>query len=275
MRSIGYQLKGKQILKPMRSCNLVFQQARTRAMLAALGIPLWGVRQELPLSVPVISLWGKQESEYDFDNDISNQISPLQQKVENVEKSSNKTEINRLVERSISQPLDVSIPIESKSPIKPRAELHSVEKLTRLPFAQTIATNEAIHVEQVIRFSLEARVIGGWVVLVSVQALNHPDRNALWKNISQALIFRQDSQEVCRFDWPLAEGARWQQNTGAQAALMGFLTRFGSERRMGLMGELPDSIVPDRVERLPSLDELLRDPLKKRSLWRLLIGNIR
>jgi hypothetical protein len=256
----------------MRSCNLVFQQARTRATLAALGIPLWGAREELPQTVPVISIWGKHED--DLDNHILNQILPLQQKVD-VETTLNKIEIKHLVERSISQPLDVSIPIESKSPIKPRAELQSVEKSTRLPFAQTIATNEAIHVEQVIRFSLEARVIGGWVVLVSVQALNHPDRNALWKNISQALIFRQDSQEVCRFDWPLAEGARWQQNAGAQTALMGFLTRFGSERRMGLMGELPDAIIPDRLERLPSLDELLSEPLKKRSLWRLFIGNIR
>ena len=252
---------------------MVFQQARTRATLAALGIPLWGVREELPLSVPVMSIWGKHEN--DLDNHISNQILPLQQKVEIVATSLNKTEIKHLVERSISPPLDFSIPIEAKSQIKPRAELQSVEKSTRLPFAQTIATNEAIHVEQVIRFSLEARVIGEWVVLVSVQALNHPDRNALWKNISQALIFRQDSQEVCRFDWPLAEGARWQQNAGAQTALMGFLTRFGSERRMGLMGELPDAIIPDRLERLPSLDELLNEPLKKRSLWRLLIGNIR
>jgi hypothetical protein len=259
----------------MRSCNLVFQQARTRATLAALGIPLWGVRKELPLSVPVISIWGKNEDGNDPVHYISNEISSLQQQVEIVATSFNKTEIKQLVERSISQLREVNISIESKSPIKPRAELHSVEKSTRLPFAQTIATNEAIHVEQVIRFSLEARVVGEWVVLVSVQALNHHDRNALWKNISQALIFRQDSQEVCRFDWPLAEGARWQQNAGAQAALMGFLTRFGSERRMGLMGELPDAIIPDRLERLPSLDELLSEPLKKRSLWRLLTGNIR
>jgi hypothetical protein len=97
----------------------------------------------------------------------------------------------------------------------------------------------------------------------------------LWKNISQSLIFKQDSQEVCRFDWPLAEGVRWHQNSGAQAALMGFLTRFGSERRLGLMGELPDAIIPDRLERLPSLEELLSEPLKKRSLWRLLSGKIR
>jgi hypothetical protein len=223
----------------------------------------------------VISIWGKQEHENDFDHHISKKILPVQQKVEILTASVNHSATKPLVERSISQPFDIIIPIESKSPIKPKAELQSVEKSTRLPFAQTIATNEAIHVEQVIRFSLEARVIGEWVVLVSVQALNHPDRNALWKSISQALIFRQDSQEVCRFDWPLAEGARWQQNAGAQAALMGFLTRFGSERRMGLMGELPDAIIPDRLERLPSLDELLSEPLKKRSLWRLLTGNIR
>ena len=213
---------------------MVLQQARTRAVLAALGIPLWGARDQLPQPVSMVPVWGKHQDDLVHVQDQIIQATP-----------------------------------------KVTVSDTSIEKSIRLPFAQVIATSEAIHVEQVIRFSLEARVIGEWVVLVSVQALNHPDRNALWKNISQALIFRQNSQEVCRFDWPLAEGARWQQNAGAQAALMGFLTRFGSERRMGLMGELPDAIVPDRLERLPSLDELLREPLKKRSLWRLLNGSVR
>ena len=148
-------------------------------------------------------------------------------------------------------------------------------KPVRQPFEQTIVASETVHVVQVLRFSLEARMIGNWVILVSVQALNHPDRNALWKNLNQALVSDESTLEGGRLDWPLAEGARWQHNDGAQAALMGFLSRFGSERRIGLMGELPDAVIPERLERLPSLDELLQEPLKKRTLWRLLTGTIR
>lgn len=247
------------------------QQARARAVLAALGIPLWGVRGEQTQSVSVVSIWGNQTDS--FDSDTQDQKNQSEQKME-VLAPTTKSEVGLTLEPSIPKPPTLPL-VESNPVVKLKEEIQSEEKPTRLPFAQVITTNDPMHIEQVIRFSLEARIIGEWVVLVSVQALNHRDRNTLWKSISQSFSFRQASQEVSRFDWPLAEGARWQTNVGAQAALMGFLTRFGSERRIGLMGELPDSIIPDRLERLPSLDELLREPLKKRSLWRLFVGNIR
>lgn len=247
------------------------QQARTRAVLAALGIPLWGARDEQSQSVPVISLWGKHEDLDHDELDVYDQKPQIEAQVAQTVRVKN-VEVNPIPVASVAQP---SLSRVEESPTILKSDRHAAEKPTRLPFTQVIAAPESIHVEQLIRFSLEARVIGDWVVLVSVQALNHPDRKALWKNINQSLLSRQDSHEVCRFDWPLAEGARWQTNAGAQSALMGFLTRFGSERRIGLMGELPDSIIPDHLERLPSLDELLQEPLKKRSLWRLLNGSIR
>jgi hypothetical protein len=231
---------------------LLSQQARTRAILGALGIPLWGTRGASPQAVGVVPIWGRRDDHDDHIEHAQDQVPDA------------KSAVRAIVDPENDQP-------------QPLADVvaQPIERMTRLPFTDVIATSESAHVEHVIRFSLEARVIGQWVVLVSVQALNHPDRNALWKNISASPIFKQDSQEVCRFDWPLAEGVRWQQNIGAQAALIGFLTRFGTERRIGLMGELPDAIIPDRLERLPSLDELLQEPLKKRSLWRLLSGALR
>ena len=39
------------------------------------------------------------------------------------------------------------------------------------------------------------------------------------------------------------------------------------------MGDLPDQVCPDRIERLPSLPELLADPAQKRRLWLLLRAN--
>jgi hypothetical protein len=145
---------------------LFFQQARSRATLAALGIPLWGVRREQAQSVPVISIWGRD----DHENHIPNQISKPEQTIIVSNASLKNIETSRVLEQSFVQSTNISIPIESNSLIKLGTEVLPIEKFTRLPFIQTIATNEAIHVEQLIRFSLEARVIGEWVVLVSVQA---------------------------------------------------------------------------------------------------------
>lgn len=259
------------------------QQARTRAVLAALGIPLWAVRREPAQTVPVVSVWGRQDEvankspvtvEATEPLVQTNAVAVLNREVSSTVDVSHVKEVSRvkLTQASVTVTA-LQSPTASNQTSVNQSEFDT--KPVRQPFAQPIVANETVHVVQVLRFSLEARVIGDWVVLVSVQALNHPDRNALWKNLNQALVTSDSQQEVGRLDWPLAEGSRWQHNEGAQAALMGFLSRFGTERRIGLMGELPDTVIPERLERLPSLDELLQEPLKKRTLWRLLTGSIR
>ncbi len=268
----------------------LLRQARTRSVLAALGIPVWAARDEAIQSVAVASLWGKRGQDaievtselvrnQHADAESQVEIGLSAQSVVPQHQISSVVHTRQLLEEA--QSLSTHIPRAGILPQEHNSSLPKdqpiQDKPTRQPFAQTIASSEMVHVEQVLRFSLEARIIGEWVVLVSVQALNHPDRRTLWQNINQAFQSAETSNatEAYRLDWPLAEGARWQHNVGAQAALMGFLTRFGTERRVGVMGELPDSITPEHLERLPSLDELLHEPLKKRSLWRLLSGQIR
>lgn len=248
------------------------QQARTRAVLAALGIPLWAVRGEPVQNTTAVSVWGiEDESTLVARQDqiihahVVEETSITLAKSQAVVVQAEPKTVQVLAEVTASNAA-LNFPVKTIQP---------EHKPTRQPFTQPVVASEAVHVIQVLRFSLEARVIGNWVVLVSVQALNHPERNALWKNLNQALVSSDHVNEVGRLDWPLAEGSRWQHNDGAQAALMGFLSRFGSERRIGLMGELPDHVIPERLERLPSLDELLQEPLKKRTLWRLLTGSIR
>ena len=105
------------------------------------------------------------------------------------------------------------------------------------------------------------------------QALQDEVCQRLWGNIVQAMNLSAESSAPAEsFVWPLAEGARWQRMEGASAALAGFLYRLGKTQRVGLMGDLPDQACPDRIERLPSLPELLANPLQKRSLWLLLRG---
>lgn len=254
------------------------KQARTRAILAALGIPLWGARSQPSQSVPEVSLWGRAaepvESAAPVAVDVASHV-PVESPAPVAVPSAPAAQTLTALRTSLagSEPVAV-IEAKVKAPIQPQV---GMDKPNRQPFAQTIAATETVHVEQVLRFSLEARVIGEWVVLISVQALSHPDRRALWQSLIQAFSAgaAATSNEVSRLDWPLADGARWQHNVGAQAALLGFLTRFGRDRRIGLMGELPDTVLPEHLERLPSLDELLQEPLKKRTLWRLLAGRVR
>lgn len=252
---------------------MLLQQARTRAVLAALGIPLWAARREPIQTIPAVSVWSRQEEQSIYTE--SDVVQPIVNSTVNLSIEENSSSSSLIVNepKTIHPQVDVISNQKTAELIinKPQLDIKPI----RQPFEQTIVASETVHVVQVLRFSLEARVIGHWVVLVSVQALNHPDRNALWKNLNQALVSGDNVNESGRLDWPLAEGVRWQHNDGAQAALMGFLSRFGSERRIGLMGELPDTVIPERLERLPSLDELLQEPLKKRTLWRLLTGNIR
>lgn len=103
-------------------------------------------------------------------------------------------------------------------------------------------------------------------MLVDEQTLQNPAAKQLWNSICSAF----SNPEQIRFSWPLADGLRWQHPLGAKAALNGFLFRLGMDKRIGLMGHLQDDVAPDRIERLPTLQELIEQPLKKRSLWLLL-----
>jgi len=128
------------------------------------------------------------------------------------------------------------------------------------------ATETRSSVEPLLRFSVQARLIGAWIVLVPDQALQDAASQRLWDNMTEAM----QASAPHSFLWPLAEGTRWQRMEGVSAAFAGFLYRLGKTQRVGLMGELPDQVCPDRIEQLPSLPELLANPLQKRSLWLLL-----
>lgn len=117
-----------------------------------------------------------------------------------------------------------------------------------------------------LRFSIVAVELKQWILLVDEASLQDKAAKQLWGNIIAAF----NTPELLRFNWPLADGLRWQHPQGAKAALNGFLFRLGMDKRVGFMGQLQDDVIPDRIERLPTLEELITQPLKKRSLWLLL-----
>ena len=226
-------------------------QPRTRAVLAALNIPVW-MGRGAAVQRARVSVWRDEAALVDQDV---------------------------LAERVVAQPLADTKPVKTEprqafQPIvlpSPTRLAEPVEaKANRAVLAELVEANP---VEPLLRFSVQARLIGNWIVLVPEQALQDEACQRLWSNIVQAMNLNAESPASAEtFVWPLAEGARWQRMDGASAALAGFLYRLGKTQRVGLMGELPDQVCPDRIERLPSLPELLANPLQKRSLWLLLRG---
>ncbi|MEC7118878.1 MAG: hypothetical protein VXW65_03110 [Pseudomonadota bacterium] len=238
-------------------------QARSRALLAALAIPVWGGRGQ-PTRRETVHLWRAPlatDQQSDPLPELQNQCDTQQGQV-----AAPHSDLSAIATRTAvndSPALVVSAPL---------ARMARSETMTVIPEPRAVEPSQAAtavatpSLQPLLRFSVQARVIGAWIVLVPEQSLQVPACQRLWDNIAQAL----SASPVQTFVWPLAEGARWQRMDGVSAAFAGFLYRLDPQRRVGLMGELPDQVCPDRIERLPSLEGLLAEPLHKRSVWALL-----
>lgn len=266
-------------------------QARTRAVLAALGIPVWSQRGRVVQRVPEVLLW--RSSTEDVTEHGGEHASAVQQPV-----STQAIHTAVAVSADHRPPMD-QVAARPSTLSTRQAQLESLSKMrlgleqshgakpslatARVPLDFSIApalstrpdarSDDGLAVETTtstpLRFALQARVIGGWVLLVPEDSLQDPAAQRLWDNIGLAM----QVNSIERFVWPLAEGTRWQQMDGASAALSGFLFRLGASYRVGLMGTLADAACPDRIERLPALADLLHEPLQKRGFWQLLRAN--
>lgn len=247
--------------------------ARARALLAALGVPVWGARGAAVTRVPVRAVWQGAEPRLTPD-DIRTDQPVLEQSVLD-QASVNQARAAVISGKAVA---NAAVPLPNGFDHPPPVAPTDVQRPVSQPFAAR-AVADALTVDHPattssleqdsntrLRFAVQARVIGQWIVCVPEDALMDEQARRLWDNIGIAM----QAQTVQHFAWPLAEGPRWQRMDGAAAALAGFLFRLSPLARVGLMGHLPDTACPDRIERLPALSELLADPLQKRTLWQLL-----
>lgn len=249
--------------------------ARARALLAALGVPVWGARGAAATRVPVRAVW--QGAPPRLMPDDSRTDPPALEQSALDQASVNQARAAVISGKAVA---NAAVPLPNGVDDQPPVAPTDVQRPVRQPFAARAvadaltvdhpATTSALVHEQDsatrLRFAVQARVIGQWIVCVPEDALMDEQARRLWDNIGVAM----QAQTVQHFAWPLAEGPRWQRMDGAAAALAGFLFRLSPLARVGLMGYLPDIACPERIERLPALSELLADPLQKRTLWQLL-----
>lgn len=215
-----------------------------RAVLSALNIPVWGTRQAIAPTIAPVAVWRDQPPS------ASKIVATL-----------DTAPIAAKAQPSIAPVASITPPPAPPQPIP----------LTRLPVPHEAqprvdrAPIEAIAAQDLLRFGVEVLQLRSWLLLVPTQSLEDHACRQLWEQLHGVLAGTR-----VEWFWPLAEGARWQHAPYAAVALQGLLARLHPHARVGLMGELPDQVLPDRVERLPSLAELIEQPLHKRTLWQLL-----
>jgi len=241
--------------------------ARTRTLLSVLGIRLWGLRELAPQVVAPAEVWGRHVVDesapvpvvrHDTGQDPSVAVvTPVARKVI-PESDVHMTQVPaQTVERAKTFVRQEPDPATGVYP----ADLILSDK----PVDKLADTSTQRPEEPLVRFSLEARLLGEWLVLVPERVLAHSDSRQLW----QSMVHAFGNPEPYRFEWPLADGKRWQRNIGVQAALAGFFARFGP-RQIALLGgreALPAWVFPSHVSHLPGLDQMLKNPLEKRALW--------
>ena len=215
---------------------------RTRAVLAVLGVPVWAARQHAVRQVTPTPIW----------RDVTEEVVPRSEAL--VRLGTHEKVVQVSVPNRHAPPPSV---VQAR-PIPITPQHRAVE--AKAPIVQPVAVEATA-----VRFAVEVLVLQSWLLVVPSQQLADNACRQLWEQIQ--LVFAKQPVE---WFWPLAEGARWQTAPYAAVALQGFFARLAPQARVGLMGELPDQALPERVERLPSLQQLIEQPLQKRTLWQLL-----
>lgn len=229
---------------------------RAQQLLHTLGVTRWAGRQVLLQQHAPAPLWGREP----LAEPAPAPVAPLVPAAM-VPAVSQQPVTEPFPVPSVRRPQPVPTVPEPVSPPEPAPE--PVAAAPRKPAEKTEPTASV----STLRFGLQAWVLNaGWIVLADEPTLQDPQAQQLWQQIG--LAFGQKTPR--QFYWPMALGERWQQDQGAAAALEGFLFGLGPTQRVGLLGQLPDQVCGDRLERLPSLNELLAEPLRKRTLLQLL-----
>ena len=112
---------------------------------------------------------------------------------------------------------------------------------------------------QVEAFSIEALQVPYCVILVESTALSQK-QHQLWRNIQHAL-----QAEYHVLQWPFAIEVL-QDGIGVENYVQGFVDVLSADKKMLILGQLPH-FKSEQCLHLASLQEMLDQPLLKKSLW--------
>lgn len=198
-----------------------------REILASLGIDIWVSRTAVSQTLPQPSVWRDQAAPEIY-SDI---IVPAA--------------VNQQLKQ---QPI---IQEEPKQEPSPQHTFVDVVVPDDIPEARVMLQVEA--------FSIEALQLPYCVILVESTALSQKQQQ-LWRNIQHALQAEYDVLQ-----WPFAIEVL-QDGIGVENYVQGFVDVLSADKKMLILGQLPH-FKSEQCLHLASLQEMLDQPLLKKSLW--------
>ena len=134
-----------------------------------------------------------------------------------------------------------------------------VQESIAAPIAHVVqATN--LH-KNIKKFELQLLSLPQYVVVIDSSDLS-VEAQQLWANIHAAL-----QAEYQQLNWPFPL-LNLQDPQGAYSYMQGFLAVHGLDKQLLVLGELP--CMPQQSRKLPSLDDMLAQPILKKQLWNAL-----
>ena len=202
--------------------------AHQREILASLGIDIWVSRTAVPQTLPQSSLW-RDLAAPELHSEIIVPAAVNQQSKQ-------------------QQPTILEEPAQEPSPQHTAVEVVAPDDI---PEARVILQVEA--------FSIEALQLPHCVILVESTALSQKQQQ-LWRNIQHAL-----QAEYHVLQWPFALEVL-QDGIGVENYVQGFVDVLSADKNMLILGHLPH-FKSEQCLHLASLQEMLDQPLLKKSLW--------
>lgn len=199
-----------------------------RDILASLGIDIWVSRTAVSQTLPQSSVWRDQAAP-EIHSDI-------------------------IVPAAVNQQLKQQQPIIHEEPKQEPSPQHTAVEVVvpdDIPEARVMLQVEA--------FSIEALQLPYCVILVESTTLSQ-EQQQLWRNIQHAL-----QAEYHVLQWPFALEVL-QDGIGVENYVQGFVDVLSADKNMLILGQLPH-FRSEQCLHLASLQEMLDQPLLKKSLW--------
>lgn len=219
--------------------HIAHHTPRHRAMLSALGIPVWATRH-----TPVVVV------------DEANTVPVWRQADWQIKQVATQPPMVTPVMVDVAQ-TNIAKVVQPPTPIA-------------TPVIQPVVDTTAP-----LQFGLQACVGTGrfvnCILLLNESEFNDIQAKTLWDNIQLAI----DASAPQMLHWPFMTSDRWQRLDGAAAALSGFLFKLQSSptQHVIVLGTLPVRLLDTdqtTVQHAPSLREMIAQPLRKRQLWDML-----
>ena len=268
-------------------------QAQHRNLLTQLGVDVWVPRHITPKNISTTSIWRDQQIKLPEHDALGQEASVAQSQHTTLDHPHQLTaEPNQVSDAALTSLADQSMHASAVEKLKrtlakaqtdtykqtdthkqtsAKAEIdlisHQQEPIrTDVAIATDLTpVQEAkeIHVEFKQEFILEACCFAKQVIMIERQQMS-TTHEQLWRNI-QAI---EENSQVVQLFWPIPQ-LNLNDEKGMKYYLQGFLDMHVMSKPIIFLGQT-DLFSSESMQMAPSLNEMIEQPLLKRTLWKLL-----